>query len=94
MNRIVIFAAMFSALAVSSAVAIVYTTHLSRLAYIEISANQSIIDELQVEWSQLQIEESTFSEFGRIERAASEELRMSIPGLDESVMIVRRVPGS
>jgi len=94
MSGSVIAAAMLSALVVSSAVAIVYTTHLSRLAYTEISANQASIDELDVEWTQLQIEEGTFSEFGRIERAASEELRMSIPALDETVLIVRQVPGS
>lgn len=78
-----------AALCFCTAIAVVYSKHLSRQAYAEISRDQRAIDELDVQWSQLQIEESTFSEHGRIETKAREELGMSFPGLDGSIMIVR-----
>ncbi len=89
MTGLAIVAALLAALNVSTAVAVVYAKHLSRQAYTEISRNQHTIDELDVQWSQLQIEEGTFSEHGRIERTARDRLGMALPGLEGSVMIVR-----
>jgi len=85
----VLFAALLAALCGSTAVAVVYSKHLSRQAYADISVDQKAIDELDVQWSQLQIEESTFSEHGLVERTAEERLGMVFPGLDGSVMISR-----
>ena len=82
--------ALLAALVTSSAVAVVYSKHLSRVAYSEVSRQQAERDALEVEWSRLQIEASTFSEFGRIERAARDSLGMTFPDLAESVLIVRR----
>ena len=70
-----------------SAIAVIYSTHLSRVSYMEKSANQRFIDDLDMQWSRLQIEEGTFSEHGRIEAAAREELRMHVPGLQDSILI-------
>ncbi|MFK7856980.1 MAG: cell division protein FtsL [Granulosicoccus sp.] len=78
-----------AALCFCTAIAVVYSKHLSRQAYAELSTHQKLIDELDVQWSQLQIEESTFSEHGRIESVARDELGMSFPELDGSIMIVR-----
>lgn len=89
------FLALFLALLCGfSAVAVVYSKHLSREAYAGISRYQRQIDGLDVQWSQLQLEESTFSEHGRVERAAQKSLGMSLPGLEGSVMIVRKGSGS
>jgi len=85
----VLIVSVLSALVFCSALAVVFTKHLTRQAYTEISINQQLIDELGVQWSQLQIEESTFSEHGLIEREARERLGMQFPGLEGSVMIVR-----
>lgn len=89
MTHLAIGIALLAALNVSSALFVVYTKHLSRQAYSEISSNQSMIDELEVQWSQLQIEEGTFSEHGRVERTARGRLGMLTPGLADSVMIAR-----
>jgi len=72
MNRLSIALIVLAAINVCSAVAVVYTKHLSRQRYMEISRSQQIIDELDVQWSQLQIEESTFSEHGLVEGVAQE----------------------
>jgi len=66
MNRLSLVLVALAALNVCSAVAVVYAKHLSRQRYAEISQSQQIIDELDVQWSQLQIEESTFSEHGLV----------------------------
>ena len=82
-------AAALAALVSSSAVAVAYTQHLTRQAYAEISANRAAANELDVQWSRLQIEQSTFAGHERIERTARETLGMRLPGPEGSVMIVR-----
>ena len=89
MNMTVFSALALAALCFCSSLGVVFTKHLSREAYAEISRNRLMIDELNVQWSQLQIEESTFSEFGLIERQARERLDMVFPGLDGAVMVIR-----
>jgi len=89
MNRVTIVVVMMAALNVCTAVAVIYTKHLSRERYAEISDSQQLIDELDVQWSQLQIEESTFSEHGLVERVARDRLDMVLPGHDASILIAR-----
>jgi len=89
MNMTLLTVLMLTALCFCSSLAVVFTKHLSREAHAEISSNRLLIDELDLQWSQLQIEESTFSQFGLIERQARERLDMVFPGLEGSVMVVR-----
>ena len=89
MTRLAGLIALLATINVCTALTIIYTKHLTRLSYIEISRYQGTIDRLDVEWSQLQIEESTFSEHGLVERIASERLDMTIPDFSETVMITR-----
>ncbi len=87
--KLVILVAALMAANFCAAVAVVYTKHLSRQATSEISRNQFAIDELAVQWSQLQIEEGTFSEHGLVEKTARDRLGMVMPAMDESKMLVR-----
>ncbi|MBX2886294.1 MAG: cell division protein FtsL [Granulosicoccus sp.] len=89
MSKLVLIAFVLAALCFCSALAVAFATHLSRQIYFEISVQQREIDALDVQWSQLKIEESTFSEHSLIERKARESLNMVFPGLQGSVMIVR-----
>ena len=89
MNASSLLAALLAALCCSSAVAVVYSQHLSRQSYAEIGANRRALDALDVQWSRLQIEQSTFSGHERIERLAREALGMRLPGPEGSLMIVR-----
>jgi len=89
MNRTMVLVAVLAGVNVCSAIAVIYLKHLGRLSHIEISEQQAVIDELDVEWSRLQIEESTFSEHALVERIASERLDMAFPDLAETVMITR-----
>lgn len=87
MSRLTVINLLLAVLCACSAMAVVYSTHLSRVSYMERSTNQRHIDDLDMQWSRLQIEEGTFSDQGRIERAARDKLHMKVPGLQDSIMI-------
>lgn len=89
MNNAMTLVAFLAALNFCTAVGVVYVKYLSRQSYTEVSRSQQEIDRLQVQWSQLQIEEGTFSEHGRVERTARDRLGMALPELEETVMIIR-----
>ncbi len=94
MNKISFAITFVAALCFCSALAVAYSMHLSRAAYAELSQYQQTLDALDVQWSQLQIEESTFSGHALIEATAADRLNMSFPGLEGSVMIVRKAQSS
>lgn len=89
MTHAMTLVALLAALNFCSAVGVVYFKYLSRQSYSEISSSQQEIDRLGVEWNQLQIEEGTFSEHGRVEQAAKDRLGMSLPDMKDTVMIIR-----
>lgn len=91
MNKLSLVLVALAAINVCTAVAVVYTKHLSRQRYAQISQSQQIIDELDVQWSQLQIEESTFSEHGLVDRTARDRLGMVLPG-DKGIKLIARQP--
>lgn len=90
MNNVTIMLVILAAINVCTAVAVVYTKHLSRQRYAELSQIQQTIEELDVQWSQLQIEESTFSEHGLVDRTARDRLGMVLPGHKGTIMIARK----
>lgn len=62
-----------------SAVGLVYSKHLSRQLFVELQLlNKQVID-LNTEWGQLQLEQSAWTDHGRIERIARERLNMRQP---------------
>ena len=71
--------AIFAFVCVASAVALVYTRHESRKLFIELEALNTERDALNIEWGQLQIEQSTWATHGRIERVATDELSLVRP---------------
>lgn len=72
---------------VISAVALVYTKHESRDLFVELEQLTRERDELNIEWGQLQIEQSTWATHGRIERVALEELALTRPKSTEIYLI-------
>ena len=80
----------FAVICVISAMALVYTTHESRKLFIELEQLTTARDELNIEWGQLQIEQSTWATHARIERVATEELALSRPMATEIFVIERQ----
>ena len=74
---------------VMSALAIIYTKHESRKLFVELEELTSERDALNIEWGQLQIEQSTWATHARIERVAIEEMSLVRP-LSEEIYIIER----
>lgn len=72
---------------VASAVATVYTKHESRKLYAELQVLQRERDRLEMEWGQLQIEQSTWSTHARVDRMAREEIGMGEPRPEQLRML-------
>jgi len=64
-------------LVVLSALAVVYSKHQSRKLFVELNSLQKTRDAMEVEWGQLQLEQSTWATSGRIEKLARQRLQMT-----------------
>ena len=73
---------------VATAIAAAYAKHQSRKLFIELQKLEVQRDAMNVEWGQLQLEQSTYTTHGKIEGAARDRLGMHIP-TPEQVMIIR-----
>ena len=80
----------FALVCVLSAIALVYTKHESRKLFVELEALTRTRDELNIEWGQLQIEQSTWATHARIEQVASENLLLTRPQAAEIYVIERQ----
>jgi cell division protein FtsL len=67
------------AILIASALGIVTAQHKSRKLYIELQQQQENARQLDIEWGQLQLEQSTWAMHARIEQIARAYLRMQVP---------------
>ena len=79
----------FAVVCVLSSMAMVYTKHESRKLFVELERLTHERDELNIEWGQLQIEQSTWATHARIERVATDELALVRPTATEIYVIER-----
>ena len=70
-----------------SAVAVVYSTHKSRHLLNDLHQLEKQRNELQVEWGQLLLEQSSLVSQGRIEDIAIAELGMEVPVMENVVVV-------
>lgn len=70
-----------------SGVAVVYVSHQCRLLYGQLAALEQQKNQLEVEWGQYLLEESTLASLQRIEQLATQELDMQVPVLDDVVVV-------
>jgi cell division protein FtsL len=79
----------FAVVCVLSGLALVYTKHESRKLFVELERLTQERDELNIEWGQLQIEQSTWAQHARIEQVATEDLSLVRPEATEIFVIER-----
>ncbi len=79
----------FAVVCVLSAIALVYTKHASRKLFVELEELTHERDELNIEWGQLQIEQSTWATHARIERVAMDDLGLVRPAATDIIVIER-----
>ncbi len=73
--------------ALFSAVAVVLAKQESRERFVVLQELERARDALNVEWGQLQLEQSTWATHGRIESVARKQLRMDMPAPDAAVLV-------
>ncbi len=61
---------------IASSISVVYAKHQSRKLFIELQALGNDRDNMDVEWGQLQLEQSTLTTQGQVESAARDRLGM------------------
>ena len=80
----------FAVVCVLSAMALVYTKHESRKLFVELEQLTHERDQLNIEWGQLQIEQSTWATHARIEQVATDDLALMRPQATEIFVIERQ----
>ncbi|MDT8451501.1 MAG: cell division protein FtsL [Gammaproteobacteria bacterium] len=86
-QRLFLAMALVFLMVLSSAITLVYSKHQSRKLFVELQELKHQVNELNTEWGQLQLEQSTWSGHGRIEQVARERLSMVMPNAEEVVFI-------
>jgi cell division protein FtsL len=65
--------------ALGSAAGAIWCKHRSREIFVELESLNARRDNLEIEWGQLQLEQSAWSTHAFVERVASTKLRMATP---------------
>ncbi len=86
-QRFAVVAALLFVAVQASAIGLVYSKHQSRKLFVELEQANAQIVSLNNEWGRLQLEQSAWSDHGRIERIARTRLGMKIPDANEVVFI-------
>ncbi len=86
-QRVLVVVTLLFVLVLVSALMLIYSKHQSRKLFVELQQLNYQIDELNTEWGRLQLEQSAFSDHGRIERIARTRLSMVMPPSDEVIFI-------
>ena len=73
--------------ALGSAAGAIYCKHRARELFVELEALNARRDNLQIEWGQLQLEQSAWSSHAFVERVASTRLHMAMPA-PQSIEVV------
>jgi cell division protein FtsL len=71
----------------ASGIAVVYARQQHRQAYVLLTRLQKQRDEINIEFSRLQLEQATWAETNRIEQVATERLGMLFPASAELVVV-------
>lgn len=77
------------AIVLASALGTVASQHTARKLFTEMEREQERMRQLEVEWGQLQLEQSTWASHARIEKIARERLHMKPPAAGQILAVER-----
>lgn len=77
-----------AAVALVCALGVVTAQHQARKLYIELQQERDRAKQYEVEWGRLQLEQSTWAMHSRIERIATQQLKMQVPESDRIQRVV------
>ncbi len=72
---------------IATAMGSAFARHESRKLFVQLQRLEAERDAMNVEWGQLQLEQSTHTTHGKVEDAARKRLGMEIPGSDQVVIL-------
>lgn len=75
-------------LVVLSALGVVISKHESRKQFLALQTLEAERDQLAIEWGRLQLEQSSWATHGRVEQLARNKLKMKIPRVGDTVMVL------
>jgi len=70
-----------------SALTVVYTKYRTRALFVKIQRLEKQLEAYEIEWGQLQLEQTTWAEHNRIERLARMRLELVLPERDAIVYL-------
>jgi cell division protein FtsL len=76
----------------ASAAGAIWSKHRARELFVELERLNTRRDNLEIQWGQLQLEQSAWSTHAFVERVASAKLRMAMPAPEEIEIVLRGVP--
>jgi cell division protein FtsL len=74
-------------LVIACALGVITSQHHARKRFIELESEQSTAKKLEEEWTQLQLEQSTWGTHKRVESVASRQLGMKLPDPGSTVVV-------
>ena len=77
---------LFAAL-IACALGVITSQHQARKRFVELEVEQDSARKLEEEWSQLQLEQSTWGTHKRVEAVASRQLGMKMPESTSTVVV-------
>ena len=78
---------MLLVLVIACALGVINSQHQARKRFGELEAEQAIAKKLAEEWTQLQLEQSTWATNKRVEAVASKQLGMRLPDGQNTVVV-------
>ena len=85
--KVYLMPAILTLLVIFSALSVVYVRHENRKYFVELEGLQKQRDDMDIEWGQLQLEQSTWATQSRIEALARKRLGMVNVPQDKVVII-------
>ncbi len=76
------------AVLIACALAVVSSQHKARKLYVELQQEQELEKRYEVEWGQLQLEQSTWAMHSRVEKIATQQLRMRTPAAGRTQIVL------
>ena len=73
---------------IGCALGVVTSQHKARKLFVELQKEQELTTQLDVEWGQLQLEQSTWATHARIENIAGRTLQMRVPDAKRIQVII------
>jgi cell division protein FtsL len=75
---------------VGCALMLVTSQHQARKLYVELQKEQELARQFDIEWGQLQLEQSTWATHARIEKIAARNLGMRVPSASRVQVLARK----